>query len=230
MKHNMATETFPVIQQIGRSTDANSADLWNAMHHPDLELAATCLLRDQYGKTLEFGDLYRDSTAIIIFVRNFLCYTCKEYVEDLAKVPKSYLKAAGVRLIVIGQSSYQHIQQFCSLTKFSHEIYVDTGREIYCKLGMKKGESSSSSGSPHVKSNMITGSVKSIWRAMKSPAFDFQGDPAQQGGALIVGPGNRVHFLHRDLNRYDHVPISSLLQYAGVQTVHFGEKPQILEV
>lgn len=43
--------------------------------------------------------------------------------------------------------------------------------------------------SPHVKSYAFTGSIKSIWRAMTSPAFDFQGDPAQQGGALIVGPG-----------------------------------------
>ncbi|XP_069820340.1 peroxiredoxin-like 2C [Dendropsophus ebraccatus] len=227
----MATESSPVIQQIGRNTDGNSVELWNAMYHPDLELAASCLLRDQYGKSFQFGDLYRDGKALIIFVRNFLCYTCKEYVEDLAKIPKSYLQAADVRLIVIGQSSYQHIQQFRSLTKYGHEIYVDTNRDIYCKLGMKRGECSSSSArSPHVKSNMITGNIKSMWRAMKSPAFDFQGDPAQQGGALIVGPGNRVHFLHRDLNRYDHAPIASLLQYAGVKTVHFGEKPQILEV
>ncbi|KAM3940903.1 peroxiredoxin-like 2C isoform 2-T2 [Leptodactylus fuscus] len=226
----MATESSPVVQQIGRNTNDKSAKLLNAMYHPDLELAASCLVTDQYGKSCEFGDLYRDKKAIIIFVRNFLCYTCKEYVEDLAKIPKSYLQAADVRLIVIGQSSYQHIKEFCSLTKYSHEIYVDNDKEIYCKLGMKKGESSSSSGSPHVKSNMITGSIKSIWRAMTSPAFDFQGDPSQQGGALIVGPGNRVHFLHHDMNRYDHMPIVNLLHYAGVQAVHFGVRSPILEV
>lgn len=28
-----------------------------------------------------------------------------------------------------------------------------------------------------------------MWRAMTSPAFDFQGDPAQQGGTFILGPG-----------------------------------------
>ncbi|XP_072006966.1 peroxiredoxin-like 2C isoform X2 [Engystomops pustulosus] len=229
-RHNMATQSSPVVQQIGRSTDVRCVNLCNAMYHPDLELAAPCLVRDQHGRSYEFGDLYRDKKAIIIFVRNFLCYTCKEYVEDLAKIPKSYLQAADVKLIVIGQSSYQHIKHFCTLTGYGHEIYVDADREIYNKLGLKKGESSSSSGSPHIKSNMITGSIKSIWRAMTSPAFDFQGDPAQQGGALIVGPGNRVHFLHRDMNRYDQVPISNLLRYPGVQAVHFGEKPHMLEV
>ncbi|XP_047555198.1 peroxiredoxin-like 2C isoform X7 [Lutra lutra] len=59
---------------------------------------------------------------------HFLCYICKEYVEDLAKIPKSFL------------------QPFCKLTGYSHEIYVDPEREIYKKLGMKRGEEIASSG------------------------------------------------------------------------------------
>lgn len=43
--------------------------------------------------------------------------------------------------------------------------------------------------SPHVKSGIVVGQLKSIWRAMTSPAFDFQGDLHQQGGAIIAGPG-----------------------------------------
>lgn len=43
--------------------------------------------------------------------------------------------------------------------------------------------------SPHVKSGIFMGQMKSIWRAMTSPAFDFQGDRHQQGGAIIAGPG-----------------------------------------
>ncbi|XP_040211319.1 peroxiredoxin-like 2C isoform X2 [Rana temporaria] len=202
------SDSTPVTQQIGRNVEWSSADLSHTLHHPDLEIAASCLLRDRNGKSFEFRDLYKEKAAIIIFVRK-----------------------ADVRLIVIGQSSYLHIQNFCSITGYHHEIYVDNDREVYSKLGMKRGETSTSSaGSPHVKSNVITGSIKSIWRAITSPAFDFQGDPAQQGGALIVGPGNRVHFLHRDMNRYDHVPISSLLRYAGVQTIHFGHQRPMLEV
>ncbi|XP_077330920.1 peroxiredoxin-like 2C isoform X3 [Lithobates pipiens] len=183
----MASDSTPVTQQIGRNVEWSSADLSDSLHHPDLELAASCLLRDRNGKSFEFRDLYREKKAIIIFVRNFLCYTCKEYVEDLAKVPKSFLQKADVRLIVIGQASYLHIQNFCSITGYHHEIYVDNDREVYSKLGMKRGETSTSS-------------------------------------------GNGVHFLHRDMNRYDHVPISSLLRYAGVQTIPFGHQRPMLEV
>lgn len=46
-----------------------------------------------------------------------------------------------------------------------------------------------------MKSNTLLGSIRSMWRAMTGPAFDFQGDPAQQGGALILGPGKLLCFV-----------------------------------
>ncbi|KAB0390210.1 hypothetical protein E2I00_000045, partial [Balaenoptera physalus] len=162
---------------------------------------------------------------------HFLCYICKEYVEDLAKIPKSFLQEANVTLIVIGQSSYHHIEPFCKLTGYSHEIYVDPEREIYKRLGMKRGEEIASSGqSPHIKSNILSGSIRSLWRAVTGPLFDFQGDPAQQGGTLILGPGNNIHFIHRDRNRLDHKPINSVLQLVGVQHVDFTSRPSVIHV
>ncbi|XP_074426476.1 peroxiredoxin-like 2C isoform X2 [Larus michahellis] len=179
----------------------------------ELREAARCPVVDADGRTVPFEALYGEQKAIVVFVRNFLCYTCKEYVEDLAKVPKAFL------------------QPFCSLTGYTHEMYVDPQREIYKTLGMKRGEGNNVSvRSPHVKSNTFLGCIRSVWRAMTGPAFDFQGDPAQQGGALILGPGNEVHFLHLDKNRLDHVPINTVLQLAGVKTVNFTNKPQIIDV
>ncbi|XP_067171703.1 peroxiredoxin-like 2C isoform X7 [Apteryx mantelli] len=178
----------PVTQQICST---------HVSQHPEpeeLQEAAQCLVVDADGKKVPFRALYGEQKAIVVFVRNFLCYTCKEYVEDLAKVPKSFLEDANVRLIVIGQSSYHHIK------------------------------------SPHVKSNMLLGSIRSMWRAMTGPAFDFQGDPAQQGGTLILGPGNEVHFLHLDKHRLDHAPINTVLQLAGVKTVNFTNKSQIIDI
>lgn len=50
--------------------------------------------------------------------------------------------------------------------------------------------------SPHVKSGMLVGQMKSIWRAMTSPIFDFQGDLHQQGGSIIAGPGELYPLLY----------------------------------
>uniref|UniRef100_A0A4W3IG96 Peroxiredoxin like 2C n=1 Tax=Callorhinchus milii TaxID=7868 RepID=A0A4W3IG96_CALMI len=142
-----------------------------------------------------------------------------------------FLKDAGVRLIVIGQCTYHHIQSFCSQMRYNHNIYVYPSRQIYKGLGMKQGEIfhrevlQLASVSLHVKSNFL-----SIWRAMNSPAFDFQGDAAQQGGALIVGPGERVHFGHLDMNKLDHTPINFVLQLAGVTTVDFRAQAQTIDL
>ncbi|KAM4578788.1 peroxiredoxin-like 2C isoform 2-T2 [Fundulus diaphanus] len=174
-----------------------------------------CLIYDRRGESFPFKNLYQDSKSVIIFVRNFLCYSCKEYVDDLSKVPRGAL------------------EPFCSLTGYSYEMYVDPKRSIYQKLGMKRDETFTDSAltSPHVKSGLFMGQIKSIWRAMTSPAFDFQGDLHQQGGAIIVGPGSHVHFYHFDMNRLDHMPITWLLQLAGVQqTLDFSDKPKIIHL
>ncbi|KAM3867422.1 peroxiredoxin-like 2C [Diretmus argenteus] len=198
-----------------------------------LEEVEECLIYDRHGVPVPFKTLYQDRKSVIIFVRNFLCYSCKEYVDDLSKIPREALSDAGIRLVVIGQSAYHHIEPFCSLTGYPYEIYVDPERCIYQKLGMKREEifTDSAHPSPHVKSGMLMGHLKSMWRAMTSPAFDFQGDPHQQGGALIAGPGSEVYFSHLDMNRLDHMPINWLLQLAGAQrTLDFNDKPKIIHV
>ncbi|XP_058641012.1 peroxiredoxin-like 2C isoform X2 [Onychostoma macrolepis] len=175
---------LPVTRQIARSVQ----EITRASHELCISEVNDCLIFDRHGVSKTFNSLFQHNKAIIIFVRNFLCYTCKEYVEDLGKIPPQMLQESNVRLVVIGQASWCHIEAFCSLTGYSHEIYVDPERQIYRKLGMRRGETymETPSSSPHVKSGALVGSLRSMWRAMTSPVFDFQGDPLQQGGALIV--------------------------------------------
>ncbi|XP_060092394.1 peroxiredoxin-like 2C isoform X1 [Heteronotia binoei] len=220
-------ERPPVTRQISRQSQwLNTAD-----EPVELRDASSLLVVDAAGKRIPFGALYEQQKTIAVFLRHFLCYVCKEYVEDLGKIPKEFLQDANVRLVVIGQSSHHHIKPFCNLTGYPYEMFVDPEREIYRTLGMKRGEASiTSAQSPHVKSNLLSGSIKSMWRAMASPAFDFQGDPAQQGGTLILGPGNKIHFVHLDRNRLGHAPINTVLQLAGVQTVDFTNRSHIINI
>ncbi|KAM9744172.1 peroxiredoxin-like 2C [Menidia menidia] len=225
----MAEGVSPITRQISkecRQSGTSSAGI-------NLKEVGDLLIYDRHGFPIPFKSLYQDGKSVIIFVRNFLCYSCKEYVDDLSKVPRGVLRDAGVRLIVIGQSAHHHIEPFCLLTGYPHEMYVDPERRIYQKLGMKRDEKFTDSAhpSPHVKSGLFLGQMKSIWRAMTSPMFDFQGDLYQQGGAIIAGPGPHVHFWHFDMNRLDHMPIDWLLQLAGVQqTLDFSDTPKVIHV
>ncbi|EDL16237.1 RIKEN cDNA 1110018J18, isoform CRA_a [Mus musculus] len=51
---------------------------------------------DASGRRVTFGALFRERRAVVVFVRHFLCYVCKEYVEDLAKIPKSVLRVSWI--------------------------------------------------------------------------------------------------------------------------------------
>ncbi|XP_023835225.1 peroxiredoxin-like 2C [Salvelinus sp. IW2-2015] len=224
----MATDP-PITQQITK----DHREIKRPPVNVRLEDVEDCLIYDRHGVSTLFKEFYQDRKSVVIFVRNFLCHTCKEYVDDLSRIPAEVLKEAGLRLVVIGQSSHHHIESFCSLTGYPHDIYVDPERCIYKRLGMRRGEMfvESAKPSPHVKSGMLVGHMKSMWRAMTSPIFDFQGDPRQQGGAIIVGPGSEVHFAHFDMNRLDHMPINWLLQLSGVQhTLDLSDKPKIIVV
>ncbi|XP_061674408.1 peroxiredoxin-like 2C isoform X2 [Syngnathoides biaculeatus] len=218
----MAEVNSPVTRQIESNITRDGGS-----HPVDLHLrnVEDCFVYDRHGTSIPFKSLYQDRKSILVFVRNFLCYSCKEYVDDLSKIPKEILEDAKVSLVVIGQSAHRHIQPFCSLTGYAHEMYVDPERIIYRKLGMRREErfTVSAQASPHVKSGIFMGQMRSIWRAVTSPAFDFQGDLHQQG--------SQVHFSHFDTNHLDHMPINWLLQLAGVQrTLNFGNRAKVIHV
>ncbi|XP_062854333.1 peroxiredoxin-like 2C isoform X2 [Trichomycterus rosablanca] len=223
----MATAS-PITQQVRSSVTLPPTPESQIHSDSDFDISDVedCLIFNRNGACTTFKSLFQHQKAIIIFVRNFLCYTCKEYVEDLSRIPQEVLSNADVRLVVIGQSCSSHIEAFCLLTGYRHEIYVDPERHIYKKLGLRRGETytDTATPSPHVKSSLLVGSMKSMWRAMTSPAFDFQGDPLQLGGAFIIGPGPIVHFAHYDNNRFNHTPINCLLELAGVQKVDFNKR------
>uniref|UniRef100_A0ACB8ER32 Uncharacterized protein n=1 Tax=Sphaerodactylus townsendi TaxID=933632 RepID=A0ACB8ER32_9SAUR len=99
-------KTLPVTWQIHRQSA-----LQNIVDEPvELRDAYSCLVVDAAGKEMPFGALYEQQKTILVFVRHFLCYACKEYVEDLGKISKDFLQDANVRLVVIGQSSHHHIK------------------------------------------------------------------------------------------------------------------------
>jgi hypothetical protein len=136
-------------------------------------------------------------------------------------------KQKQVRMIVIGCAHWKHIRAFRKLTNFPYFIFCDIDKDIYNKLGMLKNkELGKDKESPHVKSSNFRGLLSSTYRAMSSTAFDYQGGLEQQGGSLIVGPGNVLHFSHIDKHGRDHTPINILLKKAGMEPVDFNKARQ----
>ncbi|XP_077982071.1 peroxiredoxin-like 2C [Glandiceps talaboti] len=197
--------------------------------HVDFDVVAKMPVWDINGEMIPFDYFYKDGKSIIIFVRNFQCYTAVEYAEDLAKIPVDNIRNAGVRLIVISCVPWKYIKPFKYDTSFPFEIYVDQEKSIYKALKLRrKSTEGGSFSSPHIKSSMLGGILKSTWRSMQFN--DFRLDIRQLGGQLVLGPGPVEHFYHIDRNLVDHTPINRLLAVAGVEQVNFDKHKRILQI
>lgn len=195
----------------------------------DFEKIRDKIVYDGMGNKIKFGDIYKKQKTIIVFVRHFLDFVTKDYVEDLGMIPLEYLQEADVRLVVIGPAPYKFINDFKKETSFNYTLYCDPEREIYATLELEQGyEPTDVSKSRHVKQNAFMGVLRNMWKIMR--VQEWQGDVKQQGGAYILGPGEVVHYIHVDKNQIDHAPINELLKRAGVQQVSFPKDPRVQEL
>ncbi|KAK7508147.1 hypothetical protein BaRGS_00000386 [Batillaria attramentaria] len=184
---------------------------------------------DELGNKIRFSDVYRKQKTIIVMTRHLLDFITKEYVEDLAIIPLEYLQEAETRLVVIGPAPFKFIKPFRKVTNYQYTMYCDPDGELYKAMGcMFKMACGPLDKCKHVKSGVISGFMKSMWRAMQYQ--EYQGDPKQQGASFIMGPGDVVHFSHIDESASDHVDINDLLEAAGVQKVSFPKDQRVLTV
>ncbi|MBZ3874343.1 Thioredoxin-like protein AAED1 [Sciurus carolinensis] len=86
----------PVTQQVsgGGARSLSPALTGPESGQPLAPSVAELPVLDASGRRLPFGALFRERRAVVVFVRHFLCYICKEYVEDLAKIPRSFLQVS----------------------------------------------------------------------------------------------------------------------------------------
>ncbi|KAL8625705.1 hypothetical protein ACOMHN_043980 [Nucella lapillus] len=102
----------------------------------DFEKLKTLYVYDEYANKICFSDVFKKQKTIIIFVRHFLDFITKEYVEDLAVIPLEYLQEVDVRLVVIGPAPMKFIKPLKKLTGYQYTMYTDPDRHVYKALGL----------------------------------------------------------------------------------------------
>jgi hypothetical protein len=117
---------------------------------------------------------------------------------------KEAIEARGARLIFIGVGNRHFAQGFIAELGLTAPLYVDTARNSYRALGMKRG---------------IIATILSpaTWRnrgRARGSGFrmnGIKGDPWQLGGVLVVSPGGRITYRYLSQASGDHPPVADLL-------------------
>lgn len=203
-------ETVPVSDEIERSPEKLF----------DMDSLKDWVVYDRTGAHTLFDSLCTGKTTIIIFLRHFLDYVTRDYVEDFSKIFPHTLHEKNVRILLIGCAHPKHIGKFVEDTSCPHAVYCDPKRLLYQTMGLyPQPQDLLGSKSPHVKSNAFVGFWQTVWRAMVS--MNEQGDTFQQGGQLVLDESGDILFFHRDRHSLDHTPINELLAVAGLPRIDF---------
>ena len=109
----------------------------------------------------------------------------------------------GAGLIVVGPGKPEHLKGFREVTRFAGPLYADPSLATFRAAGLAYGWSK-------------TFHPRSIWKGLRAFASGFRqgarrGNPVQQGGIFVLGPGDRVRYEWRDRFAGDHAPMSAVL-------------------
>jgi peroxiredoxin len=150
------------------------------------DLAAMTVL-DAAGKPVEVGSLWRDRTAVLVFLRHFGCLHCRDHVAQLGRELDT-IHDKQAELFVIGNGSPSFIEGFRDQTGWTGAVYTDPSLAVYKVAQLKRG----------VASTLDPRSLGDAWRALRGGSRQgrTQGDQWQQGGTLVVAPGGEVRYHH----------------------------------
>lgn len=145
------------------------------------------VLTSDEGTPVELGTLWRDRVVVLAYVRHFGCILCREQVSELAKIVPE-IRALGAELVVVGSGRPQFARAFREDLALDVPILVDPDLVSYRAAGMHRT----------VRATVSLDLLKNAWRAYRAGHRQgaVEGDPWQQGGVLVLAPGDRDVFVY----------------------------------
>lgn len=127
---------------------------------------------------------------------------CQEQVAQLRRETGA-IHAKGAELAVVGNGNRHFAQAFAEATGLTTPLFVDTSREAYRALGMRRDAGAT------LNPAALANAVRALRAGFRQKGV--KGDPWQMGGVLVVLPGGRVAYRYLSSAAGDHPPVAELL-------------------
>jgi peroxiredoxin len=171
------------------------------------ETAAHAVIRGLDGKEHELRALWAERPAVLVFLRHFGCLFCREQAAELDGRLQE-IRERGAELVFIGNGNRHFARGFQQDHGIKSPLYVDTKRDSYRALGMKRGFFATL-GSRATWRNMLRARKQGFRQGLT------RGDAWQNGGVVVVEPGGRVAFSYLSREAGDHPPAADVLAALG---------------
>jgi AhpC/TSA antioxidant enzyme len=162
--------------------------------------AATVLAAD--GTKVKLADAWAEHPAVLVWLRHFGCVFCREQVAEI-RGKRSEIEALGGGITFVGNGTVRAAAWFQKKFAADSTVFTDPQLSSYKAIGARSG--------------MLSTLGPSAWgagmRAFRSGARQSttKGHAYQQGGLVVMAPGNRVLYEHISRAAGDHAPVADVL-------------------
>jgi peroxiredoxin len=142
---------------------------------------------DERGTSVRLGELWRERTAVLVFLRHFGCIHCREHVVQLRREAER-LARPDVHIVIVGNGSPSFIAGLREQTGWTGPVYTDPTLAAYRAAQLKRGVVQT------IDPRGWLAAAKSLAAGRKQGRT--QGDQWQQGGVVVVAPSGEVRWHH----------------------------------
>lgn len=154
-------------------------------------------------RPVRLADQWRSQPAVLVWLRHFGCLFCAEQARDLWAA-RDRIESAGGRLVFIGNGGVDHAREFRDRVMPEATVLTDPGLRSYRAIGAAHGFLST------LGPRTWGSALRAFHRGARQSRV--RGHPFQQGGLLIVAPGDRILFAYLSRSAGDHPPAHSVIE------------------
>lgn len=160
-----------------------------------------CYIKDENDYVIPAGDLWKNQTAVIVFLRHFACEMCRLHAAEVWQNRDMYEKK-GAKIALIGNGDVSNLKKFKSRMKMEEAaVYTDPTLKTFDAAGFRRGFWVNP-GSLHSRPEFI---AKAITHTLKSTG---SGNVWQLGGILVVKQNGAISYQYTS-QTLDDIPPSS---------------------
>ncbi len=151
----------------------------------DSDELAQCYLKDENDNVIVARELWKDHTAVLVFLRHFACAACRFHAEEVWADRAKY-ESKGAKISFIGVGDTHFIKKFKEQVGITDApIYTDPSLKIFDAAGFKRGFWIDP-GNMHTRPEFISLAIQHTMKKTGS------GNVWQLGGILVIKPSGNI--------------------------------------
>ncbi len=180
----------------------------------DTRALGAAIVLDTDGAAVQLAGEWADHPAVIVWLRHFGCVFCREQVAEI-RANRVDIEALGGGIAFVGNGTPRAAAWFQERFAADSTVLTDPDLASYHAIGARSG----------LLSTLGPGAWGAGLRAFRTGARQSttKGHAYQQGGLVVMAPGNRVVYQHVSRAAGDHPPVSDVLAaLEAAQTIPVG--------